>query len=416
VPSYRGGWKVTAAVRVAVDARQASGYSGGVETMIIGLADGFSELDLTGMDISFVAFEGKTDWLRPHLGAGLRLETVPAPRPASARLAAGLGPLAQPARRLKGFLPKPYPRIERDTSMDAFGADVVHFTHQLAGLVGAPSIYQPHDLQHRHLPQLFSRRTLIEREATYAPLCNAARMVVVATSWVKGDLVEQFRIDPAKIVVIPLAPLRATANPANDPSGFPEQYLLYPAAAWPHKNHERLLAAFRMLVDANPDAHLVLTGARVDSGAVDIAGLIRRHRLGDHVHPMGFLPEAGISTAYAHARGVVIPTLFESASFPIWEAFQRGIAVACSAVCALPSQVEDGAILFDPKDVNQIAAALDRLWNDEGLRNTLIARGRARVRQFSWPDTAARYVALYRTLAGNPSPSDQALLAEEPKL
>ncbi len=404
---------MTGTIRVAVDARLFSGASGGVETVLVGLADGLSNVAHPGVDVTFVTYAGHTDWIVNHVGGSIHLVEVQPPRKPSARVGRMLGPFREPARRLRNAITRVHHHIPRDHQFDELDPDVVHFPHQEAGLVSAPFIYQPHDLQHLHMPEFFSKEVLTRRATFYGPLCRAAARVVVGTSWVKDDVVDKFGIAPSKVLVIPLAPVATVASSPNRPLALPDAYLLYPAAAWPHKNHARLLEALRVVVDQHPDVHLVLTGARA---GIDIPAIVAKLTLTDHVHILGFLPERDLAAVYQHARGVVVPTLFESASFPIWEAFERGIPVACSSVTALPRQVGDAAIVFDPYDVGAIAAAMIQLWTDPELRTALIAKGRVRVAEFSWEETARRFLALYRELAGVATADDRELLAQEPPI
>jgi glycosyltransferase involved in cell wall biosynthesis len=112
---------------------------------------------------------------------------------------------------------------------------------------------------------------------------------------------------------------------------------------------------------------------------------------------------------------VVVPTLFESASQPIFEALSSGVAVACSNVTATPRQVGDAAIIFDPYSVDEIAAAVKRLWTDARLRQGLVERGKARIAQFSWELTARHFAAYYRLLTGHSvSAEDRTLLSADP--
>jgi glycosyltransferase involved in cell wall biosynthesis len=402
-----------APIRVAVDARLYSGASGGVETVLVGLADGLSGIDLGNIEVIFVGYEGHTQWIAGHLGSAVRLQQVPAPWRPGPNLRRALGHLYGPLQKLRRAMRHANTRIPHDRAMDELAVDVVHFPHQEAGYVSAPFIYQPHDLQHMHMPEFFSNEELLHRETFYGPLSRAAARVVVGTSWVKDDVVSKFELEAAKVVVIPLAPVASVTASAVRPVAFPDAYLLYPAAAWPHKNHGRLLEAFRLVVDKHPDAHLVLTGARA---GIDLQAAVANHELQNHVHVLGFLPEQELAAAYQHARAVVVPTLFESASFPIWEAFERGVAVACSSVTALPRQVGDAAIVFDPYDVDAIADAMTRLWTDAELRQLLVEKGKIRVAEFSWLDTARRFVALYRDVAGVATDADLSLLAEVPKI
>jgi glycosyltransferase involved in cell wall biosynthesis len=128
------------------------------------------------------------------------------------------------------------------------------------------------------------------------------------------------------------------------------------------------------------------------------------------------VPAADLNALYRLARAVVVPTRFEAASGPLWEAFQAGTPAACSNVTSLPDQAGDAALLFDPDRVDQIADAVRALWTDDALRATLVERGTANIKRFSWDLTARTYRAWYRKLAGRTlNPVDLALI-EAPAL
>ena len=54
----------------------------------------------------------------------------------------------------------------------------------------------------------------------------------------------------------------------------------------------------------------------------------------------------------------------------------------------MPEVAGDAAILVDPFNVNQIAAAMVEVWKDKGVRLTLQYLGRRNLRRFSWDSSA----------------------------
>jgi alpha-1,3-rhamnosyl/mannosyltransferase len=158
------------------------------------------------------------------------------------------------------------------------------------------------------------------------------------------------------------------------------------------KNLGRLLDAVMMLpADVGP---LVLAGA--DGWGNDelrprIAELARRGRL----RSLGYVPEPLRSPLIAGARAFVYPSLYEGFGWPPLEAMACGTPVITSNVSALPEVVGEAALLIDPLDVDGLAAAMRRLWDDEGLRSELRARGLARARQFTWDTTARLTLDVY---------------------
>ena len=77
--------------------------------------------------------------------------------------------------------------------------------------------------------------------------------------------------------------------------------------------------------------------------------------LSEQVHHLGYVEQDDLHAIYRLATALVMPSLFESVSIPIYEAFQVGTPVAASGILAIPQQVGDGGLLFDPQSVPSIA-------------------------------------------------------------
>ncbi len=223
-------------LRIAINAQlRPGGGAGGVES-VIRVLTGLAQLDGPERYL-FVALRDHQDWLRDLLRGTNAM--VVAPRRSIGRRLFRIG------RRLAGTQEAADAHL--GTYFDTLGCDVVHFPYQSFHRTIAPSIFNPHDLQHRHYPQFFSAAELQSREATYGPACRAAHTVAVASRFVKQDLIESFALDPAKIRVIPWAPLPIAVEsaPAPPESEVTQPFALYPAMLWEHKNHRRLLDAMR---------------------------------------------------------------------------------------------------------------------------------------------------------------------------
>jgi glycosyltransferase involved in cell wall biosynthesis len=237
--------------------------------------------------------------------------------------------------------------------------------------------------------------------------------LVVASEFVRRDLVERYHVRPERVQVIPWAPppLGPTARTTRtqDFAALKGKYgladapfALYPAMTWEHKNHLRLLEALAGLRGDGPvRTRLVCTGHKTDFWP----RIERRvHELGleEQVMFPGLVPREELGALYRAAQFVFIPTLFEAASAPLFEAWQHGAPAACSSVTSLPEQAGDAALLFDPLSVEGIAGAFARMANDEGLRDELRRRGARRLADFSLERTAKAYRAVYRRAAGRP--------------
>jgi glycosyltransferase involved in cell wall biosynthesis len=400
------------ALRVCLDARLVSGTHGGVEQFIIGLAWGLTRLNDGDEEYFFLAYEDSVDWLQPFVGGACQLlldGTVPQ-TPTWKRLAKRLAPFARSPWHQLTFLPDiGTPTIPTSSgTIERAGIDLMHFTKQSGFLTKVPSIYHPHDLQYLHLAQYFTPRVRATLDARYRALCEQATMVAVASCWVKRDIVPHFGLPEDKVRVIPLAaPLQAYEVPSDQELTstaaalrLPEAFVFYPAQTWPHKNHVGLLRALELLRDRHGlRVPLVCTG-KTTTHLRDIQSFAARIGLADQVTFLGFVSTSTLQCLYRLCRAVVIPTMFEAASFPMMEAFSVGAAVACSNVTSLPEQAGDAALVFDPTDPMQIADAIRRLWTDPSLRKTLSERGRRRAGATRWSDTAKLFRAHYRWICG----------------
>jgi glycosyltransferase involved in cell wall biosynthesis len=94
---------------------------------------------------------------------------------------------------------------------------------------------------------------------------------------------------------------------------------------------------------------------------------------------------------------LVLPSAYEEMGSVLTEAMASGLPVVASDVGGIPEVVRHGetGLLVPPGDVDALAAALDRLVADAGLRARLSAGARARAAGYAWPRLAARVAAVY---------------------
>jgi glycosyltransferase involved in cell wall biosynthesis len=292
---------------------------------------------------------------------------------------------------------------------ESLGCDVLHFPTQWFMLCAVPTIYNPHDIQHKHYPQFFTPKELAWRETMYSAACRFSNTIVVGSEWIKHDVMRQYNVNAEKVQIIPWAPPTDQYPAVSDSQlqdakkrlGLPDAYAFYPAVTWPHKNHLRLLDAMAELRDKRGAVvNLICSGSKFPSFFPKVEQRIRELKLESQVKFLGFLSETDLRAVYRLAQFLVLPTLFEADSCPIHEAWMEGLPVASADITALPDQVGDAGVLFDPKNVSAIADAMQKMSSDADLREQLRQRGFVRVKDFSWNRTAKAFRAVYRRAAG----------------
>ena len=403
-------------LRIGINAQIPAGSgAGGIETVLRALtspghlADGDEEY-------IFITHWADHDWLKPLLSERQKIVSAPKPLPLNTAVQTNYFEFIKQnvmpfARRVKNFI-TPSPKISvpvSDGFYESLDCDVIHFPYQDFVHCRVPSIYNPHDLQHLHYPNFFTAQEIERREIIYPEACRAAQNVVTASQFVKNDIIQKYEIEADKIQVIPWSPAKAdlkefTKKDADEllekyncPTG---SFMLYPAMTWEHKNHLRLLEAVYLLREReNLIVNLVCTGHKTDYYP-QIENCLRELNLKNQIQFTGIVEYQELSVFYRLSQFVIVPTLFEAASAPIFEAWQHGAPAACSSVTSLPEQAADAALLFDPFSVEAIAAAIKKMATDENLRSELQMNGCQRLKNFDPERTAKAYRAIYRKTAG----------------
>ena len=362
--------------------------------MAMGLASGLSEIKYDDLLIKFLVLERHCDWIKNFTTTDLIF--VKDPRNWFLKEALDKIKFHRYRWRKGHFSQLPV----FDNKIEKMSPDLVHFVFQRGYQTKSDFLYQPHDLQHLHYPNFFSSKVIRDREIKYRYLSNYSKHIVVGTQWIKNDVVDKYGVKNAKVKVIPLAPYfypvesEPLENIGSSKIRF-KKFIFYPAAPWPHKNHSLIFSALSQLRDRGLIIPMVLSGPR--STGVDLSLLIKEFRIEDQVQDIGFVTDSELQHVYESATALVMPSLFEAESLPVWEAFAAGTPVICSNVTSLPDQIGDAGLLFNPFDAHDLAEKLASLWNDTSLQINLASRGSLRLSRISWKETAQRYLTLYRT-------------------
>lgn len=243
------------------------------------------------------------------------------------------------------------------------------------------------DLQHRSqpwFPEVSADGQWEHRERFSARFLRRATVVIVGTQAGAEELERFYDVPAERVLILPHpTPRFALEKPTGDDHevlrryGLEPGYLLYPAQFWPHKNHANLLfAAARLREKHNLNLPIVFVGS--DKGnEPHVRSLVESLGLGA-VHFLGFVPQTDLPALYRKALALTYISFFGPENLPPLEAFGFGCPVIAADVPGAEEQLGDAALLVDPKDVDQMAAAIKTLYDDSGLAKTLVERGRAR--------------------------------------
>lgn len=165
-----------------------------------------------------------------------------------------------------------------------------------------------------------------------------------------------------------------------------EKVVLFAGTPFPRKGVDILIDAWAGLANRFPDWRLCVVGH--DLARHMDATLVQRHR----IEVVSGIPNAIMARYIKSCSIFVLPSRAEGLPRVLIEAAASGVARIGSRVSGIPKIIRDGidGLLFEPGNVPELRAALERLMSDEALRVQLGAAAQERVhRLFS----AQAYVA-----------------------
>jgi glycosyltransferase involved in cell wall biosynthesis len=260
-----------------------------------------------------------------------------------------------------------------------------------------------HDLSLLVLPETHEARRVRRARRRLPLMARVADACITPTEGVRREVCEHLGLAPSKVFAVPEAaravfrPLASEACEAERRRlGVGEDFLLAVGTIEPRKNLSTLVRAFEEFARQSPASRLqlVVVGNRgwLSDPLFDALAL---SPFKDRVHFTGYVSDESLRALYSSCRAFVYPSLYEGFGLPPLEAMACGAPVVASRIPSIREVTGDAALLFDPKDSDELARLLINLLEDEGARRTLSAAGIQRAGDFSWARTARMTLDVY---------------------
>lgn len=266
------------------------------------------------------------------------------------------------------------------------------------------SVITIHDLTFLRYPQFLTADSRRYYNDQIHAATARADAILADSDATRDDILNLLRVPPEKVATVHLAPddrfrpqpaeaIDAVAARHNIPIGC----LLFVGTFEPRKNVSGLLAAYTKLPNDAPP--LVLVG---NKGWLFDETLARIHelKLESRVHLLQDFPADDLPALYCGASALVLPSHYEGFGLPVLEAFACDTPAVIANRASLPEIAGGAAALCDPDDPGSITSAIRAVLDDSAYRQTLVAKGRARLKDFSWEKCARETLAVYRAVSG----------------
>lgn len=260
-----------------------------------------------------------------------------------------------------------------------------------------PSVAVFHDLNFEHYPEDIPWLERKYYRHFFPKYARHAGRIATVSEFSKSDIIKQYGIDDTKIDV--------TYNGANEafrPIDEKEKqklrdkytegnpYFVFIGSLHPRKNLVNLFRAFdRFRKNTENPVKLLIIGEK-KWWTSRIEETYSNMEYKDQVCFSGRLSAAELHNALASALALTYVSYFEGFGIPIVEAFRCDVPVITSNVTSMPEIAGDAALLTDPFDIDDIANAMQKIYVDDKLRDSLIEKGRIRREKFTWQKSAER--------------------------
>ncbi|MBU1203100.1 glycosyltransferase family 4 protein [Patescibacteria group bacterium] len=256
--------------------------------------------------------------------------------------------------------------------------EIIVTIHDL-GFLKNPDLYHPLERWY----QKWSHNIAVKRSKKIITISNAT----------KQDIIKYYPQAKDKIKVIYLGWDSSEFGPISredklgyvDEHDHPEKYILYTGRIETKKNVQNLIRAYRM---GNFKWPLMLAGRPGNFGYQEIQNMIKDTKIKNDVIILGYVSQKNYTKLIASASMFVFPSKFEGFGLPILEAMASGVPVVCSDMPVLHEVAGEAAVYFDPDNPQDIKDKMTQVYQEERLREILIAKGLKRAGNFSWQKCA----------------------------
>lgn len=290
--------------------------------------------------------------------------------------------------RIMNELNKPHSiKILKEQNFDVFHE--THFeTYCLKPLGNKPMVTTFHDINFstfNNNPKIvkFQKKSL-----------ERANHVITISENTKKDMLRIFDIEESKITVIYHGIEPVDLSLLQRDRLIKEPYILYVGARNGNKNFDRFIQAFSEFHKKFPEILLICTRSAFTKSEKE-----NFEKLGC-INSVRFIGanESEMQRLYRDCEFFVFPSLYEGFGMPLLEAMTCNAPIICSNASCFPEIAKDAALYFEPTSVDDMKEKMIHLLEDKTLREELSAKGKSRVKDFSWKKCAEEHMKVYESL------------------
>lgn len=221
----------------------------------------------------------------------------------------------------------------------------------------ADDIVLCHDLGPVTHPALFEPAVAALYRRAYAEIAAARPLMIFVSQSSRAAFASRYGEAARARTIYPPIRSEFAGGARQAVAGLPDRYLLTVGSMGRRKNQARAIAAFVQSGLADEGVGYVICGSREPGADAVIAAAAQAGA----VRLLSYVSDAELNWLYAHAAGFVLTSLLEGFGVPVAEAIAHDLVPIVTRGGVLHEVAGEGALLVDPDDTAEIAAAMRRL-------------------------------------------------------
>jgi len=262
-----------------------------------------------------------------------------------------------------------------------------------------------YDITYEVVPQYSDKNLARYLSKVVRRAVKKSDLIITISNHAKKELVKFYDLQPDKVMVAYPAVNRRDfyrrseweIDKVKRKYELPDNYVLFVGNIEPRKNITTLIESYTKLrLDLSKKYPLLLVGVNAWRNKAIFEKIEAAKKNGYNiVRPKTYVDDNDIPAVYSGASMLVYPSHYEGFGMPPLEAMSCGIPVITADNSSLPEVVGNAGILIKSTDEKGITSAMQKLMTDTPLRDSLIKKGYAQSRKFSWDKSAQK---IYKAL------------------
>ena len=265
-----------------------------------------------------------------------------------------------------------------------------------------------HDLIFERYPEQFSKIDVQIFRKKFRYACQHANRIIAISKQTRQDIVEMYGIDAGKIDICYQSCDPAFAQQVDETKkesirkkfGLPPSFFLYVGSIIERKNLLNICKALQLMPELPVPLVVIGDGKAYKN---EVKTYLAKHNL---VHRVIFLSETHavgkdasmLAAIYQMSLALIYPSFFEGFGIPVLEALWSRVPVITSSTSCLPETGGDAALYVDPSSAEQIAGAMQSVYDDERLREQMVAKGLQHAQSFTLENCTKQVMNVYKKL------------------